>query len=97
MSRAKREQKYSKLFSQLVLRDFTFLCSIFPECEKKITVASLSSQEEVCLAVLGQRTLWLVPFPLVLQLLWGVQAPSSPQLQYQSTQLKKNLWISWIF
>lgn len=57
-----------------------------------VTVAVLSSLEEVCLVELGQRTLWLVPSPLVLQFPWEVRAPFSPQLQYNNIQWWESSW-----
>lgn len=48
-----------------------------------VTVVLLSSQEAVCWVQLGLQILYQVLFPLVLQLLSGLQALSSPPLQKQ--------------
>lgn len=48
-----------------------------------VTVVLLSSQEAVCWVELGLQILYQVLFPLVLQLLSGLQALSSPPLQKQ--------------
>lgn len=46
-----------------------------------VTEALLSSQEAVCWVQPGLQILYQVLFPLVLQLLLGLQALSSPPLQ----------------
>lgn len=67
---------------QLVLQDFSLQrCDLQSVRRTTVTGVWLSSQEEVCLAELEQKTWWLVPSPPVLLFLREVQAPSSPQLE----------------
>lgn len=63
------------------------------EKEEEVTVVLLSSQAGVYWVERGPTIWWPVPFPPVLQLLWGVRALSSPQLQHKSMMFKKNLEI----
>lgn len=60
------------------------------EKEEEVTVVLLSSQAGVYWVERELTIWWPVPFPPVLQLLLGVRALSSPQLQHKSGIFEKS-------